>query len=51
MKSGKTLKLLEFLARQDPTMAPDALRSRAEATFLKLQQCWAARSTSRCGRC
>jgi len=43
-KGGKTLKLLEFLARQDPTMAPEALRKQAETTFLKLQECWAARS-------
>ena len=43
-KSGKTLKLLEFLSQQDPTMAPEALRKQAEATFLKLQQCWTARN-------
>ena len=43
-KSGKTLKLLEFLARQDPAMAPEALRSLTKATFLKLQECWSARS-------
>ena len=40
-KSGKTLKLLEFLSRQDPAMAPEALRKQAETAFLKLQQCWA----------
>ena len=43
-KSGKTLKLLEFLARQDPAMAPDALRRQAQTTFLKLQECWQARA-------
>jgi uncharacterized membrane protein YgcG len=42
-KSVKTRKLLEFLARQDPAMAPDGLCKQAEATFLKLQQCWSAR--------
>jgi predicted lipid-binding transport protein (Tim44 family) len=43
-KSGKTIKLLEFLAKQDPAMAPEALRRQTEATFLKLQQCWTARN-------
>ena len=43
-KGGKTIKLLQFLSRQDPTMAPEALRKQAETTFLKLQQCWMARS-------
>ncbi|MBN2018893.1 MAG: TIM44-like domain-containing protein [Sedimentisphaerales bacterium] len=43
-KSGKTLKLLEFLSRQDPTIAPEALRKQAEITFLKLQECWQARN-------
>lgn len=42
-KSGKTLKLLEFLARQDPVVAPDALRKQTETTFLTLQKCWQAR--------
>jgi predicted lipid-binding transport protein (Tim44 family) len=42
-KADKTLKLLQFLARQDQAMAPDALRAQATATFLKLQQCWQAR--------
>ncbi len=43
-KAGKTLKLLEFLSRQNPTVAPDALRKVAETTFLKLQQCWSDRA-------
>jgi uncharacterized membrane protein YgcG len=43
-KGGKTLKLLDFLSRQDATMAPNALRKQAETTFLKLQECWTARS-------
>jgi len=42
-KRDKTMKLLEFLSRQDPSMAPGALRQQAEATFLKLQECWQAR--------
>jgi predicted lipid-binding transport protein (Tim44 family)/uncharacterized membrane protein YgcG len=43
-KAAKTQKLLEFLARVDPTMAPDKLETQAEATFVKLQQCWQARN-------
>ena len=42
-KRDKTLKLLEFIARQDPAMSPDALRKQAETTFLKLQESWQAR--------
>lgn len=42
-KSGKTIKLLEFLARQDPSMSPGTLQEQARATFLKLQECWQAR--------
>jgi predicted lipid-binding transport protein (Tim44 family)/sortase (surface protein transpeptidase) len=42
-KSGKTLKLLEFLSRQDATVNPDTLRQLAQTTFLKLQECWQAR--------
>ncbi len=42
-KSGKTVKLLEFISKQDPVMAPEALRKQAEATFRKLQECWQAR--------
>jgi predicted lipid-binding transport protein (Tim44 family) len=42
-KSGKTLKLLEFLARVDQTMAPDKLEAQAKSTFLELQKCWQAR--------
>jgi len=43
-KAGKTRKLLEFLARQDPAMAPDRLAEAARSTFVKLQECWEARS-------
>ena len=42
-KRDKTLKLLEFLSRQDPSVAPQALQKVAESTFLLLQQCWQAR--------
>jgi predicted lipid-binding transport protein (Tim44 family) len=42
-KAGKTLKLLEFLARVDQTMAPDKLEAQARSTFLELQKCWQAR--------
>jgi len=43
-KSGKTRKLLEFLARVDQTMAPDKLETQAKSTFLELQKCWQARN-------
>ncbi|MFI5167946.1 MAG: TIM44-like domain-containing protein [Thermoanaerobaculales bacterium] len=42
-KRDKTLKLLDFIAKQDSVMIPDALRKQAETTFLKLQECWQAR--------
>ena len=42
-KSRKTEKLLEFLAAQDPTTAPKALKQLAQSTFRKLQECWQAR--------
>jgi hypothetical protein len=42
-KRDKTLKLLEFLARQDQTVTPDNLRKQAETTFVTLQKCWQAR--------
>jgi predicted lipid-binding transport protein (Tim44 family) len=42
-KTGKTRKLLEFLARVDQTMAPDKLEAQARSTFLELQKCWQAR--------
>ena len=43
-KSGKTLKLLEFLSRQDPAMDPEALRKQAETVFLRLEHCWEERA-------
>lgn len=42
-KADKTLKLLQFLSKQDPAMAPDSLREQAKVIFLKLQECWQAR--------
>ena len=42
-KRGKTVKLLEFIAKQDPAAAPDALIKIVESAFLQLQKCWQAR--------
>jgi len=42
-KAEKTEKLLTFLSRQDSSVSPETLRSLAEATFLKLQECWGKR--------
>jgi len=42
-KAEKTEKLLLFLSRQDPALAPEALRTMAQSTFLKLQECWQTR--------
>jgi predicted lipid-binding transport protein (Tim44 family)/uncharacterized membrane protein YgcG len=42
-KSVKTGKLLEFIAQQDSTVLPEALKKNTEATFRKLQQCWQER--------
>ncbi|MFB3893466.1 MAG: Hint domain-containing protein [Phycisphaerae bacterium] len=42
-KAGKTAKLLEFLARTDPDLAPQALQQAAQRTFIQLQTCWQAR--------
>ncbi|MEW6305278.1 MAG: polymorphic toxin-type HINT domain-containing protein [Verrucomicrobiota bacterium] len=43
-KTRKTMALLEFLARNDEMFAPERLRSHARVTFMKLQDCWEARS-------
>ena len=45
-KRDKTIKLLEFLSRQDSTVSPQALRTVAEETFRLLQKCWQAREYS-----
>lgn len=39
-KAAKTEKLLKFLAGQDPSVAPENLRSIADSTFRRLQECW-----------
>lgn len=43
-KSAKTIKLIEFIAKQDSTVVPETLRKTVETTFRKLQQCWQARA-------
>jgi len=42
-KAEKTEKLLAFLSRQDQGLSPETLRTLAQSTFLKLQECWLAR--------
>jgi hypothetical protein len=42
-KSRRTLKILEFLARQERSADPADLEARAREVFLKLQECWQAR--------
>ncbi len=42
-KSGRSVKILEFLARQDASADPAALGTRVREVFLKLQKCWQAR--------
>jgi predicted lipid-binding transport protein (Tim44 family)/uncharacterized membrane protein YgcG len=42
-KSVKTIKLLEFIAQQDPTVSPEVIRKTVESAFRKLQECWQAR--------
>jgi len=42
-KAEKTEKLLTFLSQQDSSIAPEELRKLAEATFMKLQECWSKR--------
>jgi predicted lipid-binding transport protein (Tim44 family) len=42
-KAIKTKKLLDFLARQDSTMAAEKLKETARTAFCKLQECWQAR--------
>lgn len=43
-KAAKTEKLLEFIAKQDPSMTPETLRQEAGKTFLQMEQCWEARN-------
>jgi len=42
-KAGKTIKLLNFISKQDQAMTPDVLISRTRLVFLKLQDCWTKR--------
>ena len=42
-KADRTVKLLEFLRKQDPSVLPDTLRELAELAFRKLQECWEKR--------
>ena len=42
-KADKTMKLLMFLSRQDPSLSPPELSKLAESTFRKLQDCWEKR--------
>jgi predicted lipid-binding transport protein (Tim44 family) len=42
-KADKTRRLLEFLAKQDASMAVDTLCETTRATFFELQKCWQAR--------
>ena len=42
-QADKTETLLTFSSRQDPNLLPEALRTLAQSTFLKLQECWQAR--------
>ncbi|MFH1227230.1 MAG: polymorphic toxin-type HINT domain-containing protein [Planctomycetota bacterium] len=45
-KSTRTYKLLLFLSKQNPSMAPEQLKETAADTFTKLQSCWQAREYS-----
>ncbi len=42
-KAEKTARLLDFLARQDPTMKKDDLIDLVKMVFVQLQTCWQAR--------
>ena len=42
-KAEKTEKLLTFVSQQDQALSPETLRTLAQSTFLKLQECWQAR--------
>jgi predicted lipid-binding transport protein (Tim44 family) len=42
-KSERTLKLIRFIARQDPSFNEKNLEERTRTTFRKLQECWQAR--------
>ena len=42
-KAARTEKLLQFLSRQDPSVAPETLRQLAGSCFRKLEECWEKR--------
>ncbi len=42
-KRDKTIKLFEFLSKQDSSVTPDKLKKAAESVFFKLQTCWQSR--------
>ncbi len=42
-KSVKTVKLVNFIARQDDTFKPDLLLTTTKSVFIKLQSCWTVR--------
>ena len=42
-KAEKTMALLTFLSRQDPSVSPEELKKLAESAFRKLQECWESR--------
>lgn len=43
-KSLKTERLVEFIAKQDPSFNTESLKNRAQEVFLKLQECWQEQS-------
>lgn len=43
LKSEKTMKLLNFLSKQDKTMDPEELKRQVHFLFLLLQDCWMRR--------
>jgi uncharacterized membrane protein YgcG len=42
-KRDKTIKLINFISKQDSTVAPETLKKLSESIFSKLQECWQSR--------
>jgi predicted lipid-binding transport protein (Tim44 family) len=42
-KSAKTRKLIQFIAKQDPSFSKNEIEQITRTTFLKLQECWQSR--------
>jgi predicted lipid-binding transport protein (Tim44 family)/uncharacterized membrane protein YgcG len=42
-KRDKTMKLLGFISKQDPSVLPESLLKTTESVFQKLQECWQSR--------